>query len=249
MRLALAIRRLALILAGSPLDVMVDNFRLRSCLGDNVSERKYVFMPRSFDPSERALIVDELPPDGVFVDIGANVGIYTLTAASVLGPVGRIIAFEPCPATYERLRFNININRDSMKAGEGIALLPMGVSDRSGEFDLFLDSTNLGGNSLQKRRDDDQSMKIECTPLLNALRGQKIGRVDILKIDIEGAEEQALVPFFSDAPRALLPQVIIMENSNEERRAALVQTMYRLGYVKTDSLRMNSIYRLMADGP
>ena len=97
------------------MDVTVGDIRLRCYLRDNTCERKFVFTPWRFDPQEPSAMAAALPPDGVFVDVGANVGIYTLTAALLLGARGRIVALEPYPLAHERLLFNIEATRDGTR--------------------------------------------------------------------------------------------------------------------------------------
>jgi glycerol-3-phosphate acyltransferase PlsX len=72
-RAALVLRRMVLRTHPSTIDAEVEGLKLRLYPEGNVCERKFLFMPRFFDPDERALIDAELPPDGVFVDVGANV--------------------------------------------------------------------------------------------------------------------------------------------------------------------------------
>ena len=71
------------------MDVKAGNFNLRCQFTDNYSEKKYVFTPWRYDCGEREALVNALPRDGVSIDIGANVGLYTLTAALALGDNGR----------------------------------------------------------------------------------------------------------------------------------------------------------------
>ncbi|MDZ7641157.1 MAG: hypothetical protein U5J62_03915 [Desulfurivibrio sp.] len=71
----------------------IGGINLRCAFYDNYSEKKFVFTPWRYDADERQLIREELPVDGVFVDIGANIGIYTLTASKTMGRGGRCIAF------------------------------------------------------------------------------------------------------------------------------------------------------------
>jgi hypothetical protein len=76
------VRKLVMQCGHLPIDVAVGPIRMRCYLRDNLSEKKFVFMPWRFDRLERQLLIKLLPRDGVFVDIGSNVGIYTLTAAT-----------------------------------------------------------------------------------------------------------------------------------------------------------------------
>src|SRR5689334_211568 len=84
-QLALAARGLYLWRAPSPVDVSVGDIRLRCYLRENTCERKFVFTPWRFDPQELEAMASALPADGVLVDVGANVGIYSLTAALLMG--------------------------------------------------------------------------------------------------------------------------------------------------------------------
>src|SRR5215510_12901685 len=65
---------------------------------------------RSFETTERAFLNHCLRPGDVFVDVGANIGLFTLIAASRVGPAGRVVAFEPTGVTYTRLIYNARLN-------------------------------------------------------------------------------------------------------------------------------------------
>lgn len=240
-RLSLMLRKLVVSLSQQSLDATVEGVRMRFHLHDNVSERKFLFMPRRFDPAERELLRQELPADGIFVDIGANVGIYTLCAARLLNAKGRILAFEPNPPVFRRLQFNCRINQNSQRPR--ITLLPIGISDRQDYFDLYLDDSNLGGSSLRMQR-SGKRVRIQCRPLLDVFREQNIRHVDILKIDIEGAEDIALMPYLGTAEDYLLPRFIIIENSDAIWQSDLHAALLERGYQLDRESHMNHIYRL-----
>lgn len=241
-RLATMLRQLALQLTGSPVDIQVDSIKLRSYLHDNVSERRFVFTAWQFDSEERALVRRELPRNGVFIDIGANVGLYTLTAARALGKEGIILAFEPYPPAFERLVFNISINFPEAERSPRIIVLPLGVNDKAGTVDLHLDPRNLGGNSLKASSGGRRAIIIECVSLLQALEHQGIKHINILKIDIEGAEVAVLKPFLNQAPPSLLPDYLIIEVSKGSGHADLVSMLDQRGYKEVLRTRMNGIY-------
>jgi FkbM family methyltransferase len=239
-RAALALRKVVLRTAGPTIDAEVEGLRLRLYPRSNVCERKFLFMPRMFDPVERALIDAELPADGVFVDIGANVGLYTLWAARRLGEGGRVLAVEPNPVAFGRLTCNLALN-----GLEGrVTAVPCGVADREGAFDLHLDATNLGGGSLVET--GGETIRVPCLPLDGLLAAHGIERVDILKIDVEGAEELVLPPFLERAPAALRPRTILIEESSARWRGDLIGTLESHGYRVTTRTRMNLILRLEA---
>lgn len=237
-----ALRSIVIACASPPLDVEVGAIRMRCRFRDNHSEKKFVFTPWRFDVAERDFLVRALPPDGTFVDIGANVGIYTLTAAMHLGDAGRIIALEPNPAMFARLEFNLGATCGQKGPGPAIDLLPVGVSDIAGSIELHLDEANLGGSSIVDRPAGGRSIRIVCRLLATVLQECGVERIDVLKIDIEGAEDRALVPYLEQAPPAGLPANIIIERSEHRWRRDLAGAMADRGYRCILQTRMNRIF-------
>jgi FkbM family methyltransferase len=230
-----------------PADVSIGEMRLRCYLRDNTSERKFVFTPWRFDPIERAALASALRPDGVFVDVGANVGIYTLTAALRLGAAGRIVALEPFPAAYQRLLFNIASTRAGRDDWPRIDTLQVGAAARDEIRELRIDAGNLGGGSIAgttrfARADSEAAVAIRCRPLVDILAELDVRRVDMLKIDIEGAEDIALVPFLADTTESLLPRRMIVENSEPLWKADLTGALAARGYRALMRTRLNTIW-------
>lgn len=248
-------KRLA-IKRGLPMDITVAGIKLRCRFVDNYSERKFVFTPWRYDVDERRLLERELPSDGVFVDIGANIGLYTLTVNQVLGPRGRIMAFEPNPVTMRRLRFNLAANRTDNGEQPNIELLDIGVADRDSSFELYAHHTNLGSYSiagknraeLQGHDEIKETLVIHCRPLLDVLKEFNIGHIDALKIDIEGAEDIALAPYLDNAPDDLLAKTIIIENSEALWGCDLFGKMERRGYSLRCRTKMNSVFSVGKQG-
>lgn len=245
---ALVLRRHTL-----PLDVAVGRLRLRCWLRDNHSERKFVFMPWRFDAEERRLIVQALGPDGTFVDIGANVGLYTLDIATQLGPRGRVLALEPHPPTFERLRFNVQATLADRPDGPRVQIERLGVHDAGGELRLHLDPGNLGGSSLLPRgrsgadagaaaRPEAPVSTVSCRPLAQILDAQGIERVDAIKIDIEGAEDSALMDYLRHQPEARLPVCLVIENSEHLWRQDLPAALHARGFRPQHRSRLNTVY-------
>ena len=244
-QLALILRKLVLIFGRQPVDTAVGNIRLRCYLNDNVSERKFVFLPWLYDQAERELIAGLLPADGVFVDIGANVGIYSLWACQYLSGQGTVLAIEPNPEVFERLAFNLEVNQSLRDDWPRVLTAAIAVSDRDGVMDLNLDHTNLGGSSLVAHSDSDYKIHVQSQLLLDILTEFGIDRINFLKIDIEGAEDIALTPFLEAADDHLLPQFIIIENSERLWGSDLTAAIKNRGYAVELRSRMNTVYRLM----
>lgn len=239
-QLAQLLRRWVIRYATLPLHCQVEGINFECHLKDNNSEKKYVFMPWRFDLFEREYLKHHIPTDGVFLDIGANVGIYSLNVATMMASNGAIYAFEPNPAAYERLRKNFDLNADNLACQ--CRLLKFGISDEEKTLHLFLNASNLGGSSLVSA--SSEHVDIQCRPLLDVIQEEGITTIDGLKIDIEGAEDLALIPFFSTAAASVLPKILVIENSEQQWRSDLSSVIRDTGYTLVRRTRMNSIYRL-----
>lgn len=248
--LAPLLRKFVMRFTPLPVDLSVGGLNLRCQLTDNYSEKKFLFTPWRYDRAERRMLQQYLPPDGVFLDIGANIGLYTLSALQVLGNNGRILAFEPNPPTRSRLLFNIACNRQQYSQGR-VTVLDKGVADQRCEFVLQLDAQNLGASSIKqhnrsRRVADDignRDITIHCEPLLAILQAEEVQQVDVLKIDIEGAEDQAMAPYLREAPDHLLAGIVIIENSEHLWQIDVFALLKARGYERILCTRMNSVFR------
>lgn len=236
-RAALILRKTVLVKDHLIVDAVVEGMKMRAYMRDNASERKYLFTPQFFDPTERSLVRERLKPGGVFVDVGANAGIYSLTAAALVGETGHVLAIEPNPVVLDRLRFNMALN-----GFERRTLIEQScVWDAEGVVELTLGDTNLGGSSLVAER-SGKKITVSAHPLLTILRKHHLQKVDALKIDIEGAEDRALVPFFVAAPKDLQPALLIVENSQKQWKSDLMGALKDAGYRLVETTRMNLVF-------
>ena len=124
------------------------------------------------------------------LDIGAHHGYYTLLASQIVGPAGKVLAFEPSPRERKKLNLHLRLNRCKNVLIESCAL---GDADSAGQ--LFLASrTESGCNSL--RRPDVSGapapISVVVQRLDQVLLKQRIGSVDFVKLDVEGAELSVL---------------------------------------------------------
>jgi FkbM family methyltransferase len=242
------LRRLAInSLRGRPVDTAIWNSRMRLYPSQNSCEKNALFTPQMFDALELAVLaaaIDERVANGktfTFVDIGANVGLYSLYVASRGGARARILALEPQPGIVDRLRFNVDIN-----ANRNIEILPTAVADREAEMDLVIDERDSGGTRLDKHGTTGSTMavRVTCRPLAAILDQNGISSIDALKIDIEGAEDLALAPFLQTAPRELLPGLVLIEDRPQDWSVDLYGLMQERGYVIAARSRQNAVLRL-----
>lgn len=149
----------------------------------------------------------------VLIDIGANVGIYTLLSAKYLPPNATIISVEPHPNTAEKLKTNIGLNRALLeKMVTDLRIEEVALGDQNATLRLFQpNNRDIGSNSLHAEFSDAPYIEVKVVPLLTLVLEHKLSKIDILKIDVEGFEDKVLLPFFRDADRSVWPRAILME--------------------------------------
>jgi FkbM family methyltransferase len=237
-RLALALRHHAKRTCVGPLDVEALGVRLRLHPEDNFCENRLLFMPQYYDPQEFAFLGRVLGPTSCFVDIGANVGIYSLMAAKRCAPLGRVLAVEPDPVTFSRLVTNLALNDLAQVQARQLA-----VGARPGVLHLHRHARNRGQNEL--RADGSGTTETVAVQTLAALLADADCEApDVMKMDIEGMEEEVLKVFFAEAPTASRPVHLIIEEKAGAPRASLRAQLTAAGYRKVEQTRTNGIWRL-----
>lgn len=208
-RFAFAVRQCVVTaLRGKPIDFEAFGAKMRLFPYDNICEKRLLFTPQYFDPRERAILVKHIKPGFRFIDIGANVGAYSLFVAALAGAQARILAVEPQPDIFERLAANMQLNPFGT-----IKAVQCAVADKPGDFTLFLDTKNRGESSMRALRSPNGlSIKMPATTLMQLIEDEKFDRIDAIKLDVEGAEDLILEPFFGAAPEHLWPALVIMED-------------------------------------
>jgi FkbM family methyltransferase len=242
-RIAHVLRRLAIrSLHGAPVDVEAFGTRMRLYPDNNLCEKKVLFTPQFFDPEEFAFLRSRMREDLTFIDIGASVGPYSLFVASLAGPKARILSVEPQPDIFDRLTFNIRQNPFGT-----IKAIDCAIADKCGELTLFLDARNMGQSSVQiVGSAHARSIRVPAVTLLDLLRNEGFARVDAVKLDVEGAEDLILDPFFRDAPPALYPSFLIVEDERKQWQVDLPRILEEKGYRLLRQTRSNLIYERAA---
>jgi FkbM family methyltransferase len=236
-RRAFALRKLALRLVGAqPLDVETFGLKMRLAGAESSCEKRLLYTPQYVDPAERAILDQRLPEAATFVDVGANVGAFSLFVAA-RRPRGLVVAVEPQREVCARLAFHARIN------GCAIRVCECALSDREGAAQLFVDPRDkarasirmLGGDSAQERRE------VATTTLLALCRQERLERIDALKVDAGGADDLILDRFFDTAPVALRPRLLIID-ACAPTSAALARGLVALGYRALASSRAKHVF-------
>ena len=171
-----------------------ENIRILTSLSDHIESQVFWQGFQEADEGVILLLKRFLPSDGSFIDVGANIGTFTLVAAH-RAVRGQVHAFEPSAHHFARLAHNVELNDF-----KNVALNRKGLYDQPGEAVLFLPSqtgemNNSGAASLYTSALEETRQVSEGVSLIRLddyVREKSIGRVDIIKIDIEGAELKAL---------------------------------------------------------
>ena len=240
-RAAFALRRLALrALAGRPVDTEALGARMRLYPYNNVCEKRILFTPQYFDEPERGILALAIGPDFIFIDIGANIGGYSLFVAAQAGGRARILAIEPQPEIFERLVYNIRQNDFA-----SIKALDCAVSDMDGEITLFLPEHNRGETSMRIVNSDvnGKQMRVMARTLQGLIEDEGYNHVDAIKLDVEGAEDLILETFYRTAPQRLWPRLVLMEYSNGRWAVDLPRIMTNSGYREVLRTKANVVWR------
>jgi len=148
-----------------------------------------VWVAGCFEPNEMYLLSTVLGSGCTFVDVGANIGLYSLLAARIVGEEGRVLSFEPSPRERELLEDNIARNGLSQVAIDGRAL---GDAPNDGVVLHLADELHAGQNTLGSVVYENvrlaADVTVEMTTLDHAVRQSGLDKVDVVKIDVEGAE-------------------------------------------------------------
>ncbi|MBS7698095.1 MULTISPECIES: FkbM family methyltransferase [unclassified Chelatococcus] len=238
-RTALALRNIALrSMDGRPVDVETLGVRMRLFPYNNICEKRILFTPQYFDVKEREILASRLKGDCTFIDIGANVGAYSLFVAAQAGPRARILAIEPQPDIFERLVANIRFNPFGT-----IKAIACALADKSGELTLFLDYENRGESSVKiVGSENTTAIRVPAKTLLELLREEGFEHLDAAKLDVEGAEDLIMEPFLDQAPASLFPKLLIIEDGEGRWHTDLPKRLISKGYRFVMRTRLNLIF-------
>lgn len=140
----------------------------------------------SWEPFSTKVFLSQLSKGAGVIDLGAHIGYYTLLAANTVGNTGIVYAFEPDPRNFSLLTMNVSINKFSHVVTENIA-----VGEKNGFVQLYQEEHNLGDHRIYDSTDNRKSIAVKITKLDSYF--SKINpEITVLKMDIQGAEHQAL---------------------------------------------------------
>jgi FkbM family methyltransferase len=158
----------------------------RMCLRTNDSLAGRLMAERWFEPRVREKLRQHARVGATVLDIGANIGYYTLQAATLVGPRGRVLSFEPQPLMRRELTANLTLNQLS-----NVTVLPYALSDRAGTVSFCVPTAgheSMGSLHFNARFEVDREIEVESRCLDDVLESLDCPHVDFVKLDAEGAE-------------------------------------------------------------
>ncbi|HYV28176.1 MAG TPA: FkbM family methyltransferase [Candidatus Eisenbacteria bacterium] len=140
----------------------------------------------TFEKGMREKIFADVKPGMVVLDIGGNIGYYTVQLSPLVGPTGKVVVFEPNPTMIRELQRNVELNRLS-----NVIVQPVALSDQAGEAEFHCPPSGWEGHGSLRPNMTFQTIGKITVPtrrLDDVLEELKITSVDLIKIDVEGAE-------------------------------------------------------------
>jgi FkbM family methyltransferase len=228
--------RLVDLLRAGPVDVTYQGAAFRLHHQMSATERGALFNT-DYNREELDFLRANVPAGGTFVDLGANVGTYALVLARHVGAGGTVIAVEPHPVIHARLAFN-----RSASSADQARLVAAAVGPADGELLIETDGDNLGASHVVSGVPSESAIKVPSLRLMRILIEADAQSVDALKIDIEGFEDRALIPFFEEAPPSLWPRAVVIEHlSRDEWQQDCIADMIARGYRQAGRTRSNTL--------
>lgn len=163
--------------------ITTQKFRISGCTRDLI--QRYLYWFGVWEPQLTRYILERMKrsPGRLFIDVGANIGYFSLLVARNC-PSCRVVAIEAYPPTIAKLRHHIKINNLN-----NVRIIPQAVADTTGTLELYYaGDNNQGATSMLPTDADLQNVKVPCAPLPQLITAEELPSVRLIKIDVEGAE-------------------------------------------------------------
>lgn len=154
--------------------------------------RRFIYYFGVWEPNLTALIERRLRAGDCFIDVGANVGYFSLLGSKLVGRSGKVVSIEAIPRTFDLLSANVDAN-----SAENVHALNVAVWDKEEELTFFvshdvIDCTSTAIPSLAEGRGLSERCVVRAARLSSLLEPSEIATARLIKIDVEGAEREAV---------------------------------------------------------
>jgi FkbM family methyltransferase len=195
---------------------------------------RQVFISRCYDGAG-------LEPGGTVLDVGGQIGLFTVLAARRVGPEGRVIVLEPEPSNHALLLRNVALNRL-----HNVIVIRKAASSGPGVRSLSLSPVNPGIHSLSFRV-GDRAIEVETVTLDQLAKEAGLAEVSLLKVDVEGEELEVLKGAATLLP--LTRHVVLEVDGGDREFQAVAQYLSHFGFeARITDWRIVRATRILAKG-
>ena len=181
----------------------------------DVGIAEFVLTNGDYEEETRKVVMQTLKPGDVFFDLGANIGYFTVLAANQVGPTGRVIAFEPTPATRSYLDRNVQSNG----VGGIVAVEAFAISERRGTAYFEVGHESECNSIATDGRSAAETIEVKTIGIDEYCEEKGLARVDMIKMDIEGQELKAIRSMLATNQRNPQLQIIFEYNAEVVSRS------------------------------
>jgi FkbM family methyltransferase len=203
-------------------------FRVAAAPGDEMITKKLILYG-DYDRAEIDLLCSMVSPGDCILDVGANIGLYTLPLARAVGAAGLVIAAEPDPGNLALLRKNIQVNGCA-----NVHVVPEALGDRAGQVKLYQRADNRGALSTADIFGVGEANAITISMRRTQDVLERIPR--LMKIDVEGQEPLVIAGLGS-----IRPEIIFLEFAPRQLRAAGHDPAQFLSQLESMGYRLEAI--------
>jgi FkbM family methyltransferase len=191
-----------------------------------------------YEPEKFEALGSTLKPGSVFVDVGGNKGDFALYAARLVGKTGRVFCFEPEPANVQWIRRSAELNGYSH-----LCVYEAALADYDGRANLHLGAKSGFHTLLAGQPNRDLStIEVDILRLDTALRDEK--RIDVIKIDVEGAELEVLRG--AQTTLRANPEVILLLDLHPKLGVNPKEVIQFLSSLRLDAYKLHSQNEILA---
>ena len=147
---------------------------------------KTLYFTKVWEKEETTLLKSILKEGMVFVDVGANIGYFTLLGSKLVGESGKVFAFEPDTNNCDSLSRNVDVNKY-----ENVVLVEKAVTNKIGTMGLYLDTENSGNHKLWASSKEQRQVSVDTVSLDSFFESYKC-KPSVIKMDIQGTEMAAV---------------------------------------------------------
>jgi FkbM family methyltransferase len=224
---------------------MIKQYRCRSSFGIFICPGGgpyFLACDPSYDPGV-ALMIDQLS-EGTFLDIGANVGFFTVRAAKRLGQQGRVLALEPHPTRFDLLKGNIALNELV-----NVTALPYAAGSANGRATIFEPDHSFGPHPLDIScaAPGDKAIEVDMRTIDTILDTIGAPPLSLVKMDVEGFEPQVIGGMLRTLERTGVP--VIFEALDSEALSQSKSSLSKLGYSVTRLDHINFLAKRSTTDP